>query len=59
MRNNGSNEMDKMTYLLTYWRESLVDAQKQLDNEPFTACRDVLRQRIANYRKWIEQGESA
>lgn len=47
-----------MTAMMDYWRSQLSDALTQLEREPFTASRNILRERIDNYRAWIAQGEA-
>lgn len=49
--------MNALEFWLEYCRTSLIDAEKQLRKEQFAGSREVLRERIANYRKWIAQAE--
>jgi hypothetical protein len=50
--------MTDTQFFLGYWRESLTDAERELEREQFTASRAIIRQSIANYRKWIADAEA-
>jgi len=49
--------MNALEFWLEYCRKSLPEAEAQLPKEPFAGSREVLRERIANYRKWIAVAE--
>ena len=50
--------MTELSFWLDCWRTNLKDAESELPREPFAASREILRQRIANYRSWIAQAEA-
>ena len=50
--------MSDLEFWLKHWRRSLTDAEAFLNMEPFAGTREILRERVANYRKWIAEAES-